>query len=82
MKKVYESFKQMKAECDGRLGKIASKEMHWGRIHAVVKFGSSENAAPNATQQYSSTGKESIDKIQKLYNRNVQTERKNRENNA
>jgi hypothetical protein len=49
---VYESFKQMKAECDGRLGKMASKEMHWGGIHAVVKFGSSENAAPNATQQY------------------------------
>ena len=52
---VDESFKQIKEECDERLGttKIVLKKVYESRVHAVCEnCRSSENAASNATQQH------------------------------
>jgi hypothetical protein len=64
---VDESFKQMKEECDARLGKMSSKRctssasLHFVTIAEVPRM--------LHRMRHSNTGKESIDKMQKMYNR-------------
>jgi hypothetical protein len=64
---VDESFKQMKEECDGRLGKMASKRCTGGEFMQFVKI--AEVPRILHRMRHSDTGKESIDKIQTMYNR-------------
>ena len=64
---VDESFKQMKEECDERLGKMASKRCTGGEFMQFVKI--AEVPRMLHRMRHSNTGKDSIDKIQTMYNR-------------
>ena len=64
---VDESFKQMKEECDDRLGKMASKRCTGGEFMQFVKI--AEVPRILHRMRHSDTGKESIDKIQTMYNK-------------